>query len=190
MDKVRFAKLDALLWSGESSWPLLLPGCGLFPKRFGGTSGPIAPGPNNCSSAGGGNAGGGVGEKDDVAGVIITGPVVVLGIREAPKNDVSSGVMAKSAGSLDVELLALRLLAGPEAKDGEAGRERCKAASVDGDCSAGIAEIETGSVELRLTACKSKLGDDANDGPDLISAWGSGSSRGPSIAFCTPSAGL
>ena len=125
MDMAKLARLGVLLVLGDSSWPLLPLVCERFPKRFGGSSGAAVPLPNSCNSAGGGYDGGGVGEKDEAAGVIKLGPVVGLGIREAPKYEVSSGVMVRSVGSFAVELFALRRLAGPDGKDGDAGRERC-----------------------------------------------------------------
>jgi hypothetical protein len=125
MDMARLARLGVLLGLGERSWLLLPPESGLFPNGFVDASDMLELGPNNCSSAGGGNDGGGVGENDDDAGVIMLEFVEELGIRGADKNDVSSGVMAKSLGIFDVELLALRRFAGPLEKEGDAGRERC-----------------------------------------------------------------
>ena len=121
----RLARLGALVGLGERSCPLLPPESGLFPNGLVDTSGMAGLGPNNCSSAGGGNEGGGVGENDDDAGVTMLEFVEELGIRGADKNDVSSGVMAKSLGIFDVELLALRRFAGPVENEGDAGRERC-----------------------------------------------------------------
>ena len=83
---------------GKRSWLLFPPVCGLFPKGFVDASGAAVPGRNSWSSAGGGNAGGGDGENDDFAGVIMVVPAVERGIREPGRNEVSSGVVAKSPG--------------------------------------------------------------------------------------------
>jgi hypothetical protein len=186
IEMAKLARLGALLELGESS--PVLPACEWFPNGFVNASGPTAPGPNNWRSAGAGNVGGGVGENDDVAGVIMVEFAAELGICEPGRNEVSSGVMAKSLGILAVELLALRRLAGPEANEGEAGRERCWAARDGWSCSGGIVEMGVELDELRLAACRSKLGDDSKDGPGAL--WTGTSSRELSITFGTPGAGL
>ena len=106
---------------GKRSWLLLPPVCGLFPRGSVDALGAVVPRPNSWSSAGGGNAGGGDGENDDFAGVIMVVPVVERDIRELGRNEVSSAVMTKSLGILTVELFALRRFAGPVWNDGEAG---------------------------------------------------------------------
>jgi len=117
--------LDSLPRLGKSSWLLLPPVCGLFPRGSVDALGAVVPRPNSWSSAGGGNAGGGDGENDDFAGVIMVVPVVERDIRELGRNEVSSAVMTKSLGILTVDLFALCRFAGPVWNDGEAERGRC-----------------------------------------------------------------
>ncbi len=189
MDVPKLPRLDALPKLGKSSWLLLPPVCGLFPKGFVDASGAAVPGPNSWSSAGGGNAGGGDGENDDFTGVIMVVPAVERGIREPGRNEVSSGVIAKSLGILTVELFALRRFASAVWNDGEAGWERYRGPRACWSCSTSTNDIVIELDEPRLAACRSRLGDDSTDSPDPVALYGGGSSCGLNITAGTPGAG-